>query len=146
MELIRSSLLKLIREERDLILDLNSLGLTTKQAFELISDPIIGEAQTDDDPGEGFVDASDRFEEGGVITWWNDIEKDKRWVFELVIHNKLRSIPRYNQWPKSIQSVSCPDFDLDSADPFSISDLCTPVSFTPSEEILGTWFLSLIYL
>lgn len=71
-------LLKTIREERDLILSLLDLGLTPKQAFELISDHLIGGAQVEDDPGEGFVDASDRIEGEGVITWWNDVEKDAR--------------------------------------------------------------------
>jgi UDP-glucose:glycoprotein glucosyltransferase len=59
-------------------LSLTSLGLTPRQAFELVSDAVIGQAQTEDDPGEGIVDASDRIEGGGVITWWNDIEKDKK--------------------------------------------------------------------
>jgi UDP-glucose:glycoprotein glucosyltransferase len=72
--------LKTIREERELILSLLDLGLTPKQAFELISDHLIGGAQVEDDPGEGFVDASDRIEGEGVITWWNDVEKDARWV------------------------------------------------------------------
>jgi len=44
----------------------------------LISDPLIGQAQTEDDPGEGTVDASDQLEEGEAITWWNNIEKDSR--------------------------------------------------------------------
>ncbi len=60
------------------MLSLTSLGLTPKQAFELISDPIIGQAQTDEDPGEGLMDASDRLEGGEVIIWWNNVEKDKR--------------------------------------------------------------------
>lgn len=61
-----------------MILSLLDLGLTPKQAFELISDHLIGGAQVEDDPGEGFVDASDRIEGEGVITWWNDVEKDAR--------------------------------------------------------------------
>lgn len=67
--------------------DLLSLGdqqegtkLSSRQAFELVSDPKIGQTQVEDDAGEGIFDASDRLEEGQVITWWNDIEKDKRWV------------------------------------------------------------------
>ncbi|WWD15785.1 hypothetical protein CI109_100209 [Kwoniella shandongensis] len=81
------SLLKTIRDERHLVLSLTSLGLTPKQAVDLISDPAIGQAQTEDEAGEGIVDASDRFEGGKVITWWNDIEKDKR----------------YKNWPVHIQ-------------------------------------------
>ena len=71
-------LLKLIRDERRHILALTNLGLTPIQAFELISDRFMGQAQVEDGPGEGFVDASDRPEGGKVITWWNDLEKDAR--------------------------------------------------------------------
>ena len=70
--------MKALREEQDLVLSLVETGLTPKQAFELISDPVIGQIQTEDDPAEGIVDASDRIEEGKAITWWNDIEKDSR--------------------------------------------------------------------
>jgi UDP-glucose:glycoprotein glucosyltransferase len=72
------------------MLSLIELGFTSQQAFELISDPLIGQAQTEEDVGEGIVDASDRIEGGEVLTWWNDIEKDKR----------------YKSWPDSLQGVS----------------------------------------
>lgn len=83
-------LLNYIRDERRLVLSLVSLGFTPRQAFELISDPLIGAAQTEDDSGEGMVDASDRLEGEDVIMWWNDIEKDKR----------------YASWPSSLAGVS----------------------------------------
>ncbi|KAK8869940.1 hypothetical protein IAR55_000508 [Kwoniella newhampshirensis] len=86
------SLLKAIRDERHLILSLTSLGLTPKQAVNLISDPVVGQAQTEDEAGEGIVDASDRIEGDKVITWWNDIEKDKR----------------YKNWPVHIQGYMRP--------------------------------------
>jgi len=72
------SLLKILREETDHVMSLTELGLTPRQAFELISDSLIGQAQTEDDPGEGTVDASDQLEEGEAIVWWNNIEKDSR--------------------------------------------------------------------
>ena len=87
--LLTASLLSVLREERDHILSLVSLGLTPKQAFELITDPLIGQAQVEDDPTEGLVDASDREEGGGVITYWNDIEKDKR--FSCRVTNQLQA-------------------------------------------------------
>lgn len=71
------------------MLSLIDLGFTPQQAFELISDPLIGLAQTEEDAGEGIFDASDRIEGGDVITWWNDIEKDKR----------------YKSWPNTLQGV-----------------------------------------
>jgi UDP-glucose:glycoprotein glucosyltransferase len=79
-KLILTRLLKTIREERDLVLSLSQIGLTPKQAIRMISDSIIGTAQTEDDPSEGTVDASDREEGGDVVVYWNDIEKDSRSV------------------------------------------------------------------
>lgn len=55
-----------------------SIGLTPKQAFQILSDPVIGQKQTVEEAGEGVVDASDREEGGDVIVWWNNIEKDSR--------------------------------------------------------------------
>ncbi|EIW69539.1 hypothetical protein TREMEDRAFT_44060 [Tremella mesenterica DSM 1558] len=86
------SLLNTIRAERHHILSLSSLGLTPKQAFELLADPLIGQSQTSDDPTEGMVDASDRDEGGKAITWWNNIERDKR----------------YSSWPKQMQGYLRP--------------------------------------
>ncbi|WWC85342.1 uncharacterized protein L201_000205 [Kwoniella dendrophila CBS 6074] len=79
-------LLRAIRSERKHVISLTSLGLTPKQAIDLISDPLIGEAQIEDAPGEGVVDASDRIEGGDVVVYWNNIEKDKR----------------YKNWPASL--------------------------------------------
>ena len=76
--MIRPSLLKAVRSERDLALSLIDLGLTSQQAYQLISDPVIGRQETEDDPGDGIVDASDRAEGENVIIWWNNIEKDSR--------------------------------------------------------------------
>jgi UDP-glucose:glycoprotein glucosyltransferase len=69
-----------MREERRRMLSLTSLGLTPEQAFTLLTDDDIITAMTEPDPMEGLVDASDKIESGGVITWWNNIEKDKRFV------------------------------------------------------------------
>ena len=70
-----------MREERRRGLSLTSLGLTPEQAFTLLTDDDIITAMTEADPMEGLVDASDKTEGGGVITWWNNIEKDKRFVY-----------------------------------------------------------------
>ncbi|WVQ71501.1 hypothetical protein IAR50_001039 [Cryptococcus sp. DSM 104548] len=86
------SLLKAIREERQLTLSLTALGLTPAQAVALISDADIGSAQVDEDVGEGFVDASDRAEGGDVVVWWNDIEKDHQ----------------YRNWPTQVQGYLRP--------------------------------------
>ncbi|KAL7422173.1 killer toxin resistant protein [Cryptotrichosporon argae] len=91
-ELNAFSLLRMARAEKHLVHSLTSLGLTQKQAFELISDPLIGQAQTEDDPLEGLVDASDRPEDGRAIVWLNDLEKDER----------------YAKWPAHVQGYLRP--------------------------------------
>ena len=55
-----------------------SVGLTSTQAIDLITHPIIHEAQSDRGTLDGLVDASDRIENGQAITWWNDLTKDTR--------------------------------------------------------------------
>lgn len=72
-------LLDIIREERSRMIELTSLGLTPEQAFELLTNEGIGEAQLQEEPLAGLVDASDRSEGGSVIIWWNNIEKDKKY-------------------------------------------------------------------
>lgn len=69
-------LLGAIRRERGVVKSLMKLGLTSKQAYDLISDPIVAESQTESGPLEGLVDASDRPEGGEVICWVNDLEND----------------------------------------------------------------------
>ncbi|KAJ9105313.1 hypothetical protein QFC21_001681 [Naganishia friedmannii] len=86
------SLLDLIREERHRALSLCTLGLTPNQVFRLLSDETIGEAMFQADPLDSLVDASDRQEGGKVIQWWNNIEKDKRYV----------------AWPDSMSAILTP--------------------------------------
>jgi UDP-glucose:glycoprotein glucosyltransferase len=67
-------------------------GLTAQHAIELMSDPVVGTAQTEREPVEGLVDASDRDEGGDVISWMNDIEQD----------------PQYARWPSAISGYMRP--------------------------------------
>jgi UDP-glucose:glycoprotein glucosyltransferase len=57
------------------MLSLMSLDLQPSEAFDFITHPSLA-------PSDGVVDdlfdASDRPEGGGLIFWWNDIEKDSR--------------------------------------------------------------------
>lgn len=71
-------LLKLLRKERTIIQSLTSLGLSRAEAQDLLTHKSIGAAQSDKGVLDGLLDASDRPEEGGIITWWNDIETDSR--------------------------------------------------------------------
>ena len=75
---IANRLLRLLRKERSVMLSLTSLGLTPGQAVELLTHPAVGAAQNTKGALDDLFDASDRFEGGEVIVWWNDIEKDRR--------------------------------------------------------------------
>lgn len=62
------------------MLSLTSLGFTREQAVELLTHPTISTAQSERAVIDGLFDASDRPEQGNVIHWWNDMEKDKRYA------------------------------------------------------------------
>lgn len=74
------SLLKVLRQERDIISGLTSLGLTAEQAVDLVSHESILAAQTTRGSADDTFDASDREEDGDVIIWWNDLEKDQMYA------------------------------------------------------------------
>ncbi|RPD60390.1 glycosyltransferase family 24 protein [Lentinus tigrinus ALCF2SS1-7] len=73
------SLLRLIRKERNIMLSLMSLGLSSEQAIELLTHMTIAKAQSESGALDGLFDASDRAEGGGVIGWLNDFETDERY-------------------------------------------------------------------
>lgn len=79
-DLLPNRLLRLLRKERATMRSLMALGLSRLQAFELLTHPAVGEAQSEAGVLDGLFDASDREEDGGVIMWWNDLEKDNRSV------------------------------------------------------------------
>lgn len=82
------NLLDIIRRERRLVNSIRSLGLSASEAISLLSHPEIAKSQTAGEPQR--YDFRDDTEDGQVIIWLNDIEKDKR----------------YADWSGSIQSVS----------------------------------------
>ncbi|GAP85192.1 putative UDP-glucose:Glycoprotein Glucosyltransferase [Rosellinia necatrix] len=67
-----------IRRERIFIKGAMDLGLTTKEAISLLGDREVTMAKTDDE-GPRF-DWRDELEDGRVIIWLNNIEKDKRYA------------------------------------------------------------------
>lgn len=67
-----------IRRERAFIKGVTDLGLTTKEAISLLGDREITMANADDE-GPRF-DWRDQIEDGRVIIWLNNIEKDKRYA------------------------------------------------------------------
>ncbi|KAI0073110.1 glycosyltransferase family 24 protein [Panus rudis PR-1116 ss-1] len=74
------TLLRLLRKERGVMLSLTSLGLSPSQALDLLTHNAVSAAQSGSSVLDGIFDASDRQEGGGLITWWNDFEKDARYA------------------------------------------------------------------
>ena len=66
-----------------------SQGMTRRQAIELLTHPEF--ATREGQSGlDAIFDASDRLEGGDLIVWWNDIEKDSRYIsFVLEAVNQL---------------------------------------------------------
>lgn len=60
------------------MLSLTSLGLLPGEAYELVTHSSFGAASPRGDTTDDLFDASDRAEDGDLIFWWNDIEKDAR--------------------------------------------------------------------
>lgn len=81
-----------MRKERSVIASLQDLGLSADTAFKLLTQPQIDAAYSSSDILEGLFDASDRSEDGNLILWLNDIEKDER----------------YSGWKPSVYSVRIP--------------------------------------
>ena len=54
------------------------IGLSRAQALQVLTHPLLSEPSANQ-VLEGMFDASDRPEEGGLILWLNDLEKDKEY-------------------------------------------------------------------
>ncbi|KAJ3578882.1 hypothetical protein NPX13_g1689 [Xylaria arbuscula] len=72
------TLISSIRRERAFIKGATDLGLTTKQAISLLGNQEVTLAQSDDEAPR--FDWRDELEDGRVIIWLNNIEKDKRYA------------------------------------------------------------------
>lgn len=105
-----SSLLRLLRKEREVMRSVLDLGLTSEQAIDLLTHPTISKAQADSGVLDGIFDASDRPEDGGVLVWLNDFEKDKR----------------YERWGSALSLVCS---SLSSLNSFSSASHAYPGSF-----------------
>lgn len=81
------ALVGMLRRERKLISRVRDLGLSGKQAVSLLGHSAISAAKGDDKPVR--YDWTDRLEDGRVIIWLNDLEKDAR----------------YEEYPKTLTSV-----------------------------------------
>ncbi|KAI0150628.1 UDP-glucose:glycoprotein glucosyltransferase [Xylariaceae sp. FL1272] len=67
-----------IRRERAFIKGVTNLGLSPKEAISLLGNQEVTMAKATDEAPR--FDWTDRFEDGRVIIWLNDIEKDKRYA------------------------------------------------------------------
>ncbi|KAL2259492.1 hypothetical protein VTK26DRAFT_6822 [Humicola hyalothermophila] len=81
-------LVDLLRRERKLINGVLDLGLTGQEAISLLGHTEVARARSGDEEPRRF-DWRDQIEEGKVIIWLNNIEKDKR----------------YKDWPYTIWAV-----------------------------------------
>jgi UDP-glucose:glycoprotein glucosyltransferase len=86
-ELDAYSLLEHLRRERKMINGVRELGLSGPEAIDLLSHEAITESQVDQTVPR--YDWRDHTEEGGVIMWLNDLEKDKR----------------YDEWSSSVSAL-----------------------------------------
>lgn len=83
------TLVDILRRERRLIQGVRELGLTGREAVSLLGHKDVTQAKADDNESPRF-DWRDELEEGKVILWLNDLEKDER----------------YAEWPTSLFAVS----------------------------------------
>ncbi len=59
---------------------LTQLGLSPKQALDVLSSNHVQKALSQGTVLDGVFDASDRAEGGDVVVWLNDLEKDERYA------------------------------------------------------------------
>ncbi|KAK4124122.1 glycosyltransferase family 24 protein [Parathielavia appendiculata] len=71
-------LVDLLKRERKLMNGVLDLGLTGQQAISLLGHAEVAQAKSGDDDARRF-DWRDQIEDGRVIIWLNNIEKDKRY-------------------------------------------------------------------
>ena len=67
------------------MLSLMTQGLSSEQAVNLLTHRTVGIAQSESGVLDGVFDASDRLEGEDLIYWWNDFEKDNRYMACLFI-------------------------------------------------------------
>ncbi|KAI4717538.1 UDP-glucose,glycoprotein glucosyltransferase [Aureobasidium sp. EXF-10727] len=81
------AMLEHLRRERSLIHSASELGLTGREAVQLLSHSSISEAASTQEPQR--YDWRDELEGGKVIIWMNDVEHDKR----------------YAEWPSQVRAL-----------------------------------------
>ena len=74
------SVLNKLRSEREIMGQLTELGLSPKQALDVLSSKHVQKSLSQGTVLDGVFDASDRAEGGDVVIWLNDLEKDERYA------------------------------------------------------------------
>ncbi|KAJ3023155.1 hypothetical protein HKX48_004096 [Thoreauomyces humboldtii] len=82
------NLQKTLRAESSRVSELMALNLTSVQAVNILSTPLLQKGGLEVAWGKGFDVRSE------IVIWWNDLEKDKR----------------YKSWPKGIAEVARPSY------------------------------------
>ncbi|KAK4664524.1 killer toxin resistant protein [Podospora pseudopauciseta] len=101
-------LVDLLTRERKLIHGVLDLGLTGEQAVSLLGHSEIAQAKSADDEPRRF-DWRDKIEDGEVIVWLNNIEKDKRYQeFSPSIWTILQSFGGLPQVRKNMFNLVAP--------------------------------------
>ncbi|KAK0716699.1 UDP-glucose:glycoprotein glucosyltransferase-domain-containing protein [Apiosordaria backusii] len=112
-------LVDLLTRERKLIHGVLDLGLTGEQAVSLLGHTEVAQAKAADDEPRRF-DWRDKIEDGEVIVWLNDIEKDKRYKdFSPSIWSILQSFGGLPQVRKNMFNLVAP-VDLTKPDDVSV--------------------------
>ncbi|KAG0378074.1 hypothetical protein BGX24_004801 [Mortierella sp. AD032] len=90
------NLLRLIRRERNAITSLATMGVSSKEAIDLLTD--IGSAEGDNAAGsdepQGVFDVRDKSEEKNLVVWINDLATDQR----------------YRDWSPSLYTIMQPTY------------------------------------
>ncbi|KAK4187858.1 family 24 putative glycosyltransferase [Podospora australis] len=101
-------LIDLLTRERKLIRGVLELGLTGQEAVSLLGHSEVAQAKSSDDEPRRF-DWRDEIEEGKVIVWLNNLEKDKRYQdFPTEIWNILQAYGGLPQIRKDIFNLVAP--------------------------------------
>ncbi|KAL2179491.1 glycosyltransferase family 24 protein [Thermothelomyces heterothallicus CBS 202.75] len=111
-------LVELLQRERKLINGVLDLGLSGQQAISLLGHPEITQARSGDEEPRRF-DWRDEIEDGRVIIWLNNLEKDKR----------------YREFSPSIYAVIQPMSHGLPQIRKDIFNLVVPVDFTKPEDV-----------
>ncbi|TFK19735.1 hypothetical protein FA15DRAFT_759842 [Coprinopsis marcescibilis] len=121
-------LLRLLKKERTLMVGLEAVGLSRQQAFGVLTHPAVAGAQREAGGADVLYDASDRAEGGGLVVYWNDLEKDARYAgWSPTLHTLIR--PMYpGQFPSVKANLFNTVLALDLSQVGAVNFIVGPVS------------------